>query len=248
MKTIVPSQPLLLSAALACALSLPVRAELILNGGFEAGFSNWTLENQLGSEGAFFLQSGAASPVLGLPVAPPPEGLVAAMTDAEGPGAHVLYQDFLVPIGLPSTTLSFWLFINNDNGAPDFFTPDTLDFATPALNQRARVDLMWASADPFSLDASDILQALFETAPGDPLVSGYNHYTFDVTALLQAHAGATLRLRFAEVDNVAPFNFGVDRVSIAPATASVPDHLPWMAPFLVLAALGGAGAVRRRAA
>ena len=63
---------------------------LILNGGFESGFTSWTRLNQLGSEGAFSLQTGTVSPVNGDPVPPPPGGMFAAMTDALGPGSHVL--------------------------------------------------------------------------------------------------------------------------------------------------------------
>src|SRR5215467_6229434 len=62
---------------------------LILNGGFESGFTSWTRVNQLGSEGAFFLQTGTLSPVNGDPVPAPPSGVFAAMTDALGPGSHV---------------------------------------------------------------------------------------------------------------------------------------------------------------
>jgi len=48
------------------------------------------------------------------------------------------------------------------------------------------------------------------------LVSGYTDFVVDVTPLFQAHPGETLRLRFADVDNVSPFNFGVDRVAFVP--------------------------------
>jgi len=52
----------------------------------------------VGSEGSFFSQSGSVSPINGDPV-PPPEGTKAAMTDAQGPGSHVLYQDFVATPG-----------------------------------------------------------------------------------------------------------------------------------------------------
>ena len=65
-----------------------------------------------------------------------------------------------------------------------------------------------------SYTAPDIIQNLFQTAVGSPLVTGYNALSFDITAALSAHAGQTLRLRFAETDNVNIFNFGVARVSV----------------------------------
>lgn len=207
------------------------RGDLISNGGFELGFAGWTRLEQIGSEGTFFPQSGTTSPVTGTPVPPPPDGAFAAMTDAEGPGARVLYQDFVVPAGSAPYTLSFDLFINNQ--AIDFFAPDTLDFATPILNQQARVDILASTADPFSVDPADVLLNVFRTEAGDPLVSGYTTYAIDVSSLFLAHAGQTLRLRFAQTDNVNLFQFGVDNVSLV-SLAAVPEP-----SAMVLFGLGG---------
>lgn len=213
MKT--PARIVLLSlgAVLVCTGASHARQDLITNGGFESGFAAWTRADQLGSDGSFFDQSGALSPINGLAVQAPPEGAFAAMTDAAGPGSHVLYQDFVVPAGVTLATLRFSLFINNTAAA--FSTPLSLDFSTAALCQQARVDIMSSAADPFSTVPADILQNLFTTAVGSPLVSGYNTLEFDITTLLTTHAGQTLRLRFAEADNVNIFNFGVDAVSLA---------------------------------
>jgi hypothetical protein len=76
---------------------------------------------------------------------------------------------------------------------------------------------------------------------------GYNNLVFDITGLLQANQGQTLRLRFAEVDNVAPFNLGVDNVAIAVGTG-VPDTLPWLAPWLTIGGITLVAAFRRRLA
>lgn len=197
-----------------CALvaSAPASAiALIVNGGFESGFTGWSLVDQLGSDGTFFVQTGTASPVNAFVVPSPPGGAQAAMTDQSAGGSHVLYQDFVVPASVASGSISFSLFVNSGD---DFRDPVTLDWATPELNQQARVDIIAASADPFSVAAADVLLNLFQTVPGGPLVSGYDDDTIDITALLQAHAGQTLRLRFAEVDNVSFLNFGVDNVAI----------------------------------
>lgn len=213
---------------------LPALAQdLIINGGFESGFAGWTRVDQIGSEGTFHLQSGVSSPVNAFGVVAPPEGVNAAMTDSVGPGSHVLYQDFLVPVLVPGATLQFSIFINN--GAAAFSTPNSLDFATTALNQQVRVDILAGGSDPFSTAAGDVLFTAFQSAAADPLVSGYTTFTLDVTALLAARTGQTLRLRFAEVDNVNFFNLGVDAVSL---TIPAPS---------ALALLGiGAVALRRR--
>ena len=185
------------------------------------------MEDQIGSEGTFSVQSGTSSPVSGTPVPAPPGGVQAAMSDALGPGTHLLYQDFVVPTTANlGGVLSFSLFVGNR--ANNFFAPQTLDFSTPALNQQARVDILRASADPFSVSAGDVLFNAFQTRPGDPLVSGYNNFAVDISTLILSQAGQTLRLRFAEVDNVAPFQFGVDNVSLDVAPVPEPSSLMLM--------------------
>jgi hypothetical protein len=86
------------------------------------------------------VQLGTLSPVNGDTVPAPPEGVRAAMSDAQGPGSHVLHQDVVIPPLVPSATLSFDLFVGNRDSA-FFTTPATLDFSTPTLNQQARVDI-----------------------------------------------------------------------------------------------------------
>jgi len=211
----------------------------ITNGGFESGLAGWSRVDQLGSEGTFALQSGTSSPVNGDPVPAPPGGTNAAMTDAQGPGSHVLFQDFVVTPG--NATLSFALFIGNRANA--FFTPNTLAFDTPTLNQQARVDIMTSGSNPFSVAAADVLLNLFQTSLGDPLISGYTTHTTNVSALFAAHVGETLRLRFAEVDNVFTFQVGVDNVSIAEA---VPEPASTLLFGAALAALLGIRSRRAR--
>jgi hypothetical protein len=76
--------------------------------------------------------------------------------------------------------------------------------------------------------AGDVLQTLYQTQPGNPTVSGYNDFAINISSLLQARQGQTLRLRFAEVDNVSFFNLGVDRVSIQAAPIPEPSSVPLM--------------------
>jgi hypothetical protein len=244
MKTLIKIKPIWVSAALACVLSLQAHADFITNGGFESGFSGWTRANQIGSEGGFSLQNGVLSPVNGDTVPAPPTGSAAAMTDAQGPGSHVLYQSFVVSAPVPLTVLNFDLFVGNRAAA--FYTPNTLDFSTPTLNQQARVDILAGGADPFSVSASDVLLNVLRTNTGDALVSGYNHYSFDVAALLNSHLNTPLTLRFAEADNVSTFQLGIDNVSIDNAGVGpvVPEPSSWM--LLAVGTLLGVGWVRLR--
>jgi hypothetical protein len=230
-------------ALLAVAALCPAASaqQLIVNGGFETGLSSWTVADQAGGSGSWFVQTGTGSPLNGFPVASPPEGTFAAMTDQGGPGSHVLYQDFIVPTGVVVGALGFEHYINNTAGA--FLSPDTLDFSG-AGNQQARVDIMTTTADPFSVAAGDVLMNIFQTMPGDPAVSGYNPVNADVTALLQAHAGQTLRLRFAEVDNQLFFSYGVDRVGLTVRVQDVPE--PGTVAFGLSGSFLGLGLLARR--
>jgi len=224
-------------AALACAAWLgitatsPAGAQTIVNGSFESGFASWVRVDQIGSDGTFFLQSGLASPVNGDPVPAPPSGASAAMSDGAGPGAHVLYQDFIATPG--GQTLSFDLFVGNR--ADRFATPASLDFAltntngAQTLNQQVRVDLLRPGADPFSVAASDVLLSFYAAQVGDPLISGYRTIATDVGAVLGAHSGQLLRLRFAETDNLAQLQFGVDNVAIAASAIPEPASMALLA-------------------
>jgi hypothetical protein len=210
----------LIFSAIAAA---PARADfqLINNGGFEAGLASWSRQDFVGSDGTFFLQSGTSSPVNLDPVPAPPGGLRAAMTDAQAGGSHVLFQDFVVPTNIIAATLQFSLFIGNRAtdptvpGVPLFASPATLDWTTIAENQQARVDILRAGADPFSVAAGDVLQTAFQTVPGGKYGPGYMPFEINVGALLAAQAGQTLRLRFAEADNIFTFQLGVDNVSLS---------------------------------
>jgi len=243
MKTLLNLKPIWFSAFLACAFSSQAHATSIINGGFEAGFTGWTRADQLGSEGTFALQTGTTSPVTGTVVPAPPGGSIAGMTDAQGPGSHVLYQTFTVDALVSLATLNFDLFIGNR--ATAFFAPNTLDFATPTLNQQARVDIIASGADPFSLAPSDVLLNLFKTNPGDALVSGYTHLSIDVTSLFNSHFNVPLTLRFAETDNVLTFQMGVDNVAIQSSPSqAIPEPSSWILTFTGLFAIFW---VRRRA-
>ena len=239
MKTVHQLNSMLLLAALTGVFSTQVQAGLISNGGFESGLAGWTIADQIGSDGTFFLQTGTTSPVTGFSVPAPPEGANAAMTDAGAGGSHVLYQDFVVPNSVGSASVGFSLFLNN--GADNFYNPGSLDWAATNsqglsnLNQQVRVDILTTSADVFGVN---VLQNLFQTNPDDPLVSGYGSFLVDITSLLLAHPGETLRLRFAETDNVSFLNLGVDNVDLS---TQVPEP-----STLIMAFAGLAGLVRSR--
>jgi hypothetical protein len=236
-----------LCTAMTVALSFGIAADasadqLITNGDFETGNLNgWTSADQLGGSGFWALQSGTGSPINGFPVQAPPQGTFAAMTDQGGPGSHLLYQDFVVPVGVTAATLSFQVFVNNQAGT--YFTPDSLDALNTFANQHARVDILSAASDPFSVAAADVLLNAFITNVGDPATFGYSLVSLDITALIQAQVSNILRVRFAEADNQLFFNFGIDQVSLSVDTLAVPEPAT-MALFA--AGLAGLGLLTRR--
>jgi hypothetical protein len=185
-------------------------AARVPNGGFETGnFSGWSRANQRieGGEGNWFVYSGTQSPLSGSPIAAPPRGEFAATTDQDDPGSHVLYSDIRLRAG-QEHTLSFFLYYCNR--ADRFFTRNTLNPSLDRRNQQYRVDLLKPNTNPFTLDPDAIRAEIFRTEVGDPLTLEPTRMTFNLTPF----AGQTVRLRFAEVDNQAPFQASVDQVKV----------------------------------
>lgn len=234
-----------LSLVALSSLASPVFAqELIQNGDFETGtLANWTIQNQEFTDGFWLIQTGTTTPIYGNTVPAPPQGSFAAMTDQNAGGSRVLYQNFVVPTGISSATLSFQYSLQNL--AADFVTPNSLDYLTMA-NQQARVDITTSTAGEFSMAESDVLLNIYRTEVGDQTITEYFSVSTDLTAFLQAHEGETLRLRFAEVDNQNLFHNGVDQVSLVVSTGSSVSAPEPATLALLLAGGGTIGLVRRR--
>jgi hypothetical protein len=200
-------------------------AATIVNGGFETGsFAGWTVVNQPGGSGDWFVYTGTSTPLNGFPVAAPPEGTHAAVTDQGGPGSHVLYQDVALESGF-GHTLAFDVYYENRSGV--FATPPTLDFNV-LPNQQYRVDVLRTTAGPASTAPGDVLATVFQTREGDPFTLAPTRISFDLTPF----AGMTVRIRFAEVDNQLFFNASVDNVVIQsvrllPTTKDQCKHGGW---------------------
>ena len=180
-----------------------------LNGGEATNLlDGWTVVD-IGLDGgptpgSWLVQTGNAAPITGFLVPSPTDGEFAAMADQFGPGAHILYQDVAVPRGRP--ILRFDLYLGNQAG--EYFSPETLS-PDEFPNQQFRVDIMDPSA-PVDDVGSGVLRNVYRTQPGDRPFAPYQ--TIQVS--LKEFAGRTVRLRFAEVDNLAFFEVGIDRVVI----------------------------------
>ena len=215
----------LLGVLILLAVPAVSSAATIVNGGFETGsFTGWTVANQPGGSGDWFVYTGTSTPLNGFPVAAPPEGTHAAVTDQGGPGSHVLYQEVALESGF-GHTLSFDVYYENQAGF--FAAPPTLDFNV-FPNQQYRVDVLRATADPTSTAPGDVLATVFQTREGDPPSLPPTRISFDLTPF----AGMTVRIRFAEVDNQLFFNASVDNVVIQsvrllPTTKDQCKHGGW---------------------
>jgi len=245
---------------------------LFHNGDFETGdFSGWTVIQNTGSEGDWFVYSGTLPPLSGQPVLPPPVGQFAAISDQTGPSSQVLFQDIVIPItGTQCSAVIYY--INRAGNESGFVSTDTVgEYTTRGSeagsvstkvngeglfinganlsqsegpNQQARIDIMDPTADPFDV-GSGVLLNLFQTNPGDPAELGYTTLNFD----LSAFAGSTVRFRVAEVDNQFFFNFAIDNVQCQ-GVANIPTLSEW-GMITAAAGLGLIGlffAVRRKRA
>jgi len=210
-------------APLVAPLLLPA-IDGVTNGSFESNggtgtslLTGWTtvslpsaLQGEPG-EGNWYVQSGSTAPLSGLDVAPPTQGLFAAMSDSLSAGAHLLYQDITVPS--EGLRLVCDLYVKNDAG----FYNDAGSFEWGGgSNQMARIDLLDPTAPVDDLGAG-VLENIYHLGPGDPNEIPYQPLPID----LSPYAGQTVRLRFAQVDNEGILNIGVDNCRSA---VCVPDE------------------------
>lgn len=194
---------------------------LFVNGSFETGdFTGWTVVEEPGSGGNWFVYSGNSSPLGDEPILPPPDGTFAATTDQRDPSSQVLFQDIEVPVQ-GTTECSVIVYYNNSAG--EFINGPNLSTQGAGDNQQARIDIMDPNAPDFDIGAG-VLDNLFQTNPGDPSMLGYTTVNFDLTDF----AGTTVRFRAAEVDNLSNFLFSIDNVTCTgEITAQVPTLSEW---------------------
>jgi len=200
--------------------------ELVVNGGFEQNggvgtnqFTGWTVASQAGGSGSWYVQTGvyptpSTERCSNETVAAPPSGF-AAMSNQSNKGSHILYQDVAIPATGGKVTLTYDLFIYSHRA---FRNQPTLDYNV-IPNTQFRADILDPAAAATDV-GSGVLANFYQSKDGDERYSPYKTYTVDLTPF----AGRTIRLRFAQVDNIDCFNAGVDNVSIV--AASCPTAAP----------------------
>jgi hypothetical protein len=196
-----------LAVGLLLALPALAGAAKVINGGFETGnFAGWTVQDEAGSGGSWFVYSGTSSPLTGHPIPAPPEGTHAVISDQKAPSSNILYQD--VTLGRKQRHI-LSLYVYYTSYAP-LASPPSLDYTYGSPNQQYRIDLMKPTAPLMSVASTDILKTVFATSPSSPASMSPTLMSLNISSL----AGDTVRLRIAQVDNSFYLNAGVDDVMI----------------------------------
>lgn len=249
-----------------------VTLELLTNGDFESAtqFAGWTraTDNEnpaLPGAGNFFIDApGTGTPVSNSPtdtnLLTPGGGSQFAVSDAAfapgAAGARVLYQSFLVPASTGATvTISFQWFINNIGGADAPTSGDNngaLDWRSANPTQLVRVDLLRDNpVSPFSTttvaSGGDLIRSVFTHPQRN--AGGSNPWEAQAPVNVTANVvpGQRYVLRFGEVDNRQPLNFGIDNVSVTfNGTVIVPEPGTLGLLIPVLPAAVGLFLARRR--
>jgi hypothetical protein len=204
---------LVIAIVAAAALAAPATstAATVINGDFETGnLDGWQRLDQPSEEpsNTWYAYSGTTPPGPSeLEVVAPPSGKFAAITSQGGPGLHILYQDVaLEPFYSHQLSLTAYY-----RCAAPLVTPNPETFSTEGSeNQQYRIDVMNPTAPIDSVNPADILATLFATKTDGPEELGPTTITADLTPF----AGQTVRLRFAEADNLGFFAASTDNVAI----------------------------------
>jgi hypothetical protein len=195
-------------------------AELITNPGFEtSNLAGWTKADQ--GAGTFHSATGTSTPVSNYPTAGPRTGTRYAVSDMNSPSASALIQSFTVPSTASKVTLSFSMFVNDQDSGP-IVNPAGLDYSA-IPNQHARVDILTEAAAPFDT-GNGVLRNFYLSVDPHTNPNPYRSYSFDITDLVGS--GGTFQVRFAEVNNQFFLNMGVDDVSILSQSTTVLAVVP----------------------
>jgi hypothetical protein len=210
------------------ALALNANAvQLINDGGFESGLTGWTTTTSAGSGGNWFADTTTSTPLTGAPTVGPHSGTGYAVTDQVGPGVNAMSQDYTVPVGTTTLTLTFDMFVNDWNSS------------TGTAN--VQVLILAAGGNPVTgvgtvLTMQDIL-----VTGGVP-----NPYAAFNLAISGFVPGDTYTLAFRETDTVANMNVGLDDVALNATTVTPPPVPEPRSVALLLAALAVMGVFTRR--
>jgi len=205
----------LLTAATAVPFSLDAAPkELIKNGSFSPGLSQWRVISSTGGVGSNFFAHpiNTLTPLSGNPTGAAPGGGATFAVSDQGTGSfQVLAQKFRVPRDTRRVILSYRMFIRSTSAVA--IAPNPFDL-TPGSNQQGRVELLKGEAGPLATGSS-VVKALYQKGADavlPPAALPFKRYRFNLTRLVEP--GKSYRLRFLAVATTSPLNLGVDSVSV----------------------------------
>lgn len=162
--------------------------EMSLNGAFETGDLGGWSETSVGN-GGFSINDGTYDPVGPGGSQAPLAGAYCVVSDPDGPGNHVLYQDI---------------------GVPGMATVATLRWAHRLHNHSG----VYTEKQQFRMEIRDlnnqVLAIAFATSPGDPMETPWIQRNYDLTGF----RGRGLRLAFVVENQLDYFNVLIDNVSV----------------------------------
>lgn len=223
---------ILLSAALCLVTVGTANATLLTNGDFETGdFTGWNT-SQLGGS-SLFVAANPGDPQLG---PSPTNDHYAFAGNQGGPSQNIFWQAFALPNGITGLDFSFdYAFVNFVGFINP--TPDTLTYDSEIIdNQQFRVEILTGSALFDSVDPEDIVFTAIQTLPDTLNPQAWTSFSQDIFSAVSPYQGQTLQVRFAQVDNQAPFDIGFDNVSLIARSSDVPE--PGSLTLLGLVLLG----------
>jgi hypothetical protein len=196
-----------------------VTLELVSNGDFADGTTGWNAHNNpdslarctsfpddediVFSDGGGYLFNGSS----------------------EGPSAHAIVQDILVPMGITSASFSLEYAQNNGSALDpenvETIIKDCVDKNMDGAEQNAfRIDLIDPRGDVFlapilfELGAPTASTTNVGELPDPPMTETLANAEAALLTFLQSNEGTLLRLRIAQVESTMPWQIAIDDVSL----------------------------------